>query len=241
MVCWGRNIVGSLGASRVIWSYSFMLAWVDRQPVRIVTASGTEIQTFRGGIMDSANRNISKFVYKSMSSECNLNWFPFCCDLLVGLIRVASVEANSVLTAISHPLVTTTDRIPYAEYNSRWYNQIDPYSLSPTWTFLLTIQMKSSGTHQPVMGEKIQIFLFGCFTFLQTDCQVTEVELTSDFIFNPKSPGSLGLGKLYLVVTISDAQLLPICRTAPRWFSDSHSSQGIRILTERYFILKGGL
>lgn len=73
--------------------------------------------------MDSANQNIFDLIYKSTSYKCNSILFPFKCGL-IDFIIVAWVEAYSVLTDHSYPLVAVTDRIPYASYKSKYYRTV---------------------------------------------------------------------------------------------------------------------
>lgn len=57
--------------------------------------------------MDSANRNNSNLVYKSISRKYNSNLFPFSFGLLIDFIRAA----NSELTGDSYFPITVTNRI----------------------------------------------------------------------------------------------------------------------------------
>lgn len=75
--------------------------------------------------MDSANRNISNLIHRSMNSKYNLNLMPSCCGLLIDFIRLAWVEANSVLTDdYSYSLLTVTDRIPHTNYKFKYYTAL---------------------------------------------------------------------------------------------------------------------
>lgn len=68
-----------------------------------------------------AIQNISDFVYKSSSFKQNSKLFMFSSGLHVDFTRVDWVEAKFVFTVGSNPLVTVTDRIQSANYESKYY------------------------------------------------------------------------------------------------------------------------
>lgn len=79
--------------------HSFTLVCVGKQPIRIVTTSGREIQIFRDGNWTewiSLTGALPTLCYESMSCKYNSNLLPFCCALLVVFFCVNWIEADSV-------------------------------------------------------------------------------------------------------------------------------------------------
>lgn len=115
MVSWRENQVRQCGtASR--WSAKTSSQWESQR--RAVVKSKHWWRWLDG--TDSAARNTSNLVFKSMRCRYNLYLFPFCCGLLADFICVACIEPNSVSTSILYPLVAVSDWIPYTIGDVRW-------------------------------------------------------------------------------------------------------------------------
>lgn len=80
------------------------------RPIRTAATNGCEILTFLRG-KEFTNRDITNFVCKCVSFNYNLNASYFLCIVLVVLVCLLCVGANSLPIGIPYPFASVADRI----------------------------------------------------------------------------------------------------------------------------------